>query len=97
MKYEILMSEIGSLKQEAYSDFLPLTSDIDYFPNLIFPFGYTAENPNNSSTRSNWLYFAMRSVRLALPVLICPQLSATAKSEMVVSSVSPLRWLMMVL
>ena len=37
---------------------------------------------------------AMRSVRLAEPVLIWPALVATAMSAMVVSSVSPLRWLM---
>ena len=46
--------------------------------------------------RSSWLYLAMRSVRLAEPVLIWPALVATAMSAMVVSSVSPLRWLMMV-
>ena len=44
--------------------------------------------------RSSWLYLAMRSVRLAEPVLICPQFVATAMSAIVVSSVSPLRWLM---
>ena len=38
----------------------------------------------------------MRSVRLALPVLIWPAFVATAMSEIVVSSVSPLRWLMIV-
>ena len=46
--------------------------------------------------RSSWLYLAMRSVRLAEPVLIWPALVATAMSAMVVSSVSPLRWLMIV-
>ena len=35
----------------------------------------------------------MRSVLDAEPVLICPVFKATAKSAMVVSSVSPLRWL----
>ena len=44
--------------------------------------------------RSSWLYLAMRSVRLAEPVLIWPAFVATAMSAMVVSSVSPLRWLM---
>ena len=44
--------------------------------------------------RSSWLYLAMRSVRLAEPVLIWPALVATAMSAMVASSVSPLRWLM---
>ena len=39
---------------------------------------------------------ATRSVRLAEPVLIWPALVATAMSAMVVSSVSPLRWLMIV-
>ena len=37
------------------------------------------------------LYFAVRSVRLALPVLICPAPVATARSAMKVSSVSPER------
>ena len=41
--------------------------------------------------RSSWLYFAVRSVRLALPVLICPAPVATARSAMNVSSVSPER------
>ena len=54
---------------------------------------YCALLPNSSSMRSNWLYFAMRSERLAEPVLIWPVFKATAKSAMVVSSVSPLRWL----
>ena len=42
--------------------------------------------------RSNWLYLAMRSVRLAEPVLIWPTPVATARSAMKVSSVSPERW-----
>src|SRR5437762_684163 len=41
--------------------------------------------------RSSWLYFATRSVRDALPVLICPTPVATARSAMKVSSVSPER------
>jgi hypothetical protein len=41
--------------------------------------------------RSNWLYLAMRSVRLAEPVLIWPAPVATARSAMKVSSVSPER------
>ena len=35
----------------------------------------------------------MRSLREALPVLIWPVLRATARSAIVASSVSPLRWL----
>ena len=42
--------------------------------------------------RSSWLYLAMRSVRLAEPVLIWPALVATARSAMKASSVSPERW-----
>ena len=42
------------------------------------------------------MYFATRSVRLADPVLICPAFVATAMSAMIVSSVSPERWLMTV-
>src|SRR5271156_1696180 len=52
----------------------------------------SAPCPSSSSMRSSWLYFAMRSVREAEPVLICPTPVATARSAMKVSSVSPLRW-----
>ena len=48
--------------------------------------------PGVSSMRRSWLYLATRSVRLALPVLICPTPVATARSAMKVSSVSPERW-----
>ena len=41
--------------------------------------------------RSSWLYLATRSLRAGAPVLICPQLVATARSAMVASSVSPER------
>jgi hypothetical protein len=53
---------------------------------------YLAEVPNNSSIRRSWLYLAMRSDLEAEPVLISPVFSATARSAMVVSSVSPERW-----
>ena len=43
--------------------------------------------------RSSWLYFAIRSLREAEPVLIMPQFVATARSAIVASSVSPERWL----
>ena len=59
-------------------------SNTVYFP-------YVARSPNSSSIRSNWLYFAIRSVRDIEPVFICPAFVATAKSAIVVSSVSPLR------
>ena len=39
--------------------------------------------------RSSWLYLATRSLRAGAPVLIWPQLVATARSAMVASSVSP--------
>ena len=41
--------------------------------------------------RRSWLYLAVRSERAGAPVLICPQFVATAKSAIVVSSVSPER------
>ena len=41
--------------------------------------------------RSSWLYLATRSERAGAPVLIWPQLVATARSAMNVSSVSPER------
>src|SRR5213078_3867436 len=56
---------------------------------------YRAASSSSSSIRSSWLYFATRSERAGAPVLICPQLVATARSAIVVSSVSPDRWLIM--
>src|SRR5689334_6967917 len=50
-----------------------------------------AESASCCSMRSNWLYLAMRSVRLAEPVLICPAPVATTRSAMNGSSVSPER------
>ena len=54
---------------------------------------YTAPSPSESEMRSNWLYFAIRSLREAEPVLIWPVERPTARSAIVASSVSPLRWL----
>src|SRR5207247_8753596 len=51
----------------------------------------SAASPSSSSIRRSWLYFAIRSLRDAEPVLICPALVATARSAMVESSVSPER------
>ncbi len=51
----------------------------------------TASSPRMSAMRSNWLYFAIRSLRLIEPVLIWPALVATAMSAIVASSVSPER------
>ena len=53
--------------------------------------GYFACGPSSCSIRSSWLYLAVRSERASEPVLICPQLVATARSAMVESSVSPER------
>lgn len=58
---------------------------VDYKP-------YFAQLSSSSSMRISWLYFAIRSVRDIEPVLICPAFVATARSAIVVSSVSPLRW-----
>ena len=52
---------------------------------------YFAAPPNCSSIRISWLYLASRSERDSEPVLICPQLQATARSAIVESSVSPER------
>ncbi len=52
-----------------------------------------ADSPRSASIRSSWLYLATRSLRAGAPVLIWPQLVATARSAIVASSVSPLRWL----
>ena len=51
--------------------------------------GNRATGPSSSSILSSWLYLARRSERDMEPVLICPQLVATARSAMVASSVSP--------
>src|SRR5207245_7354747 len=53
---------------------------------------YSARSPSCSSMRKSWLYLATRSDRAGAPVLIWPQFVATARSAMVASSVSPLRW-----
>src|SRR5579863_393902 len=52
---------------------------------------YSAASPNSSSIRKSWLYLAMRSMRLAEPVLIWPVCNPTARSAMNASSVSPER------
>src|SRR4029079_1799076 len=54
---------------------------------------YRAPPPSSSSMRRSRLYLATRSERDGAPVLSCPVPIATARSAMVVSSVSPERWL----
>ena len=44
---------------------------------------YFAAEPSCSSMRISWLYLASRSERDSEPVLICPQLQATARSAIV--------------
>lgn len=61
------------------------------FKVIIVYIPYFAVVPNSSSIRINWLYLAIRSVRDIEPVFIWPAFVATAKSAIVVSSVSPLR------
>src|SRR3990172_3586056 len=53
--------------------------------------GKRAAAPNASSMRRSWLYLAVRSVRDAEPALIWPAFTATARSAIVTSSVSPER------
>src|SRR5438094_876851 len=53
------------------------------------PPGNAAASPRSSSILRSWLYLATRSERAGAPVLIWPQLVATARSATVVSSVSP--------
>ena len=62
-----------------------------YWPLISLRPRYTAALPSSSAMRNKRLYFATRSLRLALPVLIWPAAVPTAKSAMVVSSVSPER------
>src|SRR5439155_10198781 len=71
-----------------------LPHDYLYFAKSIGP-PYNAAVSSSSSIRKSWLYLAIRSVRDAEPVLICPVFIATARSAIVASSVSPLRWLEM--
>src|SRR3989338_8649783 len=52
--------------------------------------------PSSSSILRSWLYFAVLSALAGAPVFICPHPSATERSAMNVSSVSPLLWLTMV-
>ena len=51
--------------------------------------------PTVFSILNNLLYFATLSLLFGAPVFICPDDTPTAKSDMVVSSVSPDRWLIM--
>ncbi len=60
------------------------------FLNAFFP-ANRASAPSPCSMRSNWLNFAIRSLRQPEPVLRCPALVATVRSAIVVSSVSPER------
>ena len=60
------------------------------FPNTERP-AKTTSGPSSSSIRNNRLYFASRSDRATEPILICPAAVATARSAIVVSSVSPER------
>ena len=62
---------------------------ISGFNNIYIP--YFAFVPSSSSIRINWMYFAILSVLDIDPVLIWPAFVATARSAIVVSSVSPLR------
>src|SRR5208283_3240160 len=70
-----------------------VTYDAERLANALLP-AYTAPAPSSKPMRSSWLYFATRSDRERLPVLIWPALVATARSAMNASSVSPERWLM---
>src|SRR4029079_19214579 len=60
------------------------------WPNAPRP-GYDTASPRSSSMRRILLYFAMRSERDSDPVLICSAFVPTARSAIVVSSVSPER------
>src|SRR5262249_54246764 len=72
-------------------DALAAGCDCDRRPEKDFKPRNWASSPRISSMRSSWLYLAIRSLREAEPVLIWPQFVATARSAIVVSSVSPER------
>ena len=65
---------------------------LQYFP-VIFSVShfYNYWYYSISSILNNWLYFAVRSPLHGAPVLIYPVFKATAKSAIVVSSLSPER------
>src|SRR3954447_21926934 len=73
-----------------YGSFALCGAQDDSERKIAFP-ANAAASPSSSSIRSSWLYFAMRSLRDAEPVLICPAFVATARSAIVESSVSPER------
>jgi len=64
-----------------------VSPDYPYIRIIKFPH----HNPNSISISINLLYFSTRSDRLIDPVLINSELTATAKSAIKVSAVSPLR------
>ena len=68
------------------------SSDDDYAGDLkaVLP-ANRAEAPSCRSIRNNWLNLATRSLRQPEPVLRCPAPTATVRSAIVVSSVSPER------
>src|SRR5208283_3818097 len=72
----------------------PQNDSAPYCLNAPTP-GKMAFLPSSSSILSSRLYLAVRSERQGAPVLIKPVPSAAERSAIVVSSVSPLRWLMM--
>ena len=65
-----------------FSSFFHLRPSISYE-------GKIELEPNSSSILKSWLYFATLSVLEREPVLIWPEPIDTAKSEIIVSSVSP--------
>jgi hypothetical protein len=89
MEYcSVLCLGVLSIMPEQKIYFIDSTYD---FTNLKSFLANRALSPKASSILNNWLYFATRSERESEPVLICPVLSATARSAMVLSSVSPER------
>merc|ERR1740130_260985 len=78
------------LKQASFQAYPPELAAIHAGLRQSLP-AYTALSPSSSSMRMSWLYLALRSERHGAPVLIWPVQSPTARSAMVVSSVSPER------
>ena len=69
-----------------------LSAALRWFSPHFIQIPYFAPTPSAFSMRRRRLYLATRSLRHGAPVLIYGALVPTARSAMVVSSVSPDRW-----
>ena len=93
--FEALSIRQGSLTLETCFIKISETDSTQHlikYSRVSYRIPYFARSPSHSSIRMRRLYFAIRSVREREPVLMNPALTATARSAMKVSYVSPERW-----